>query len=241
MEKVLPVPIEEPITLNYAVTCAAFKLEPDPKIYLVEYQASQTEVQKRLPAGRFQAEDLLKSLGFILETKGRDTNLEYLYMDITTMNDKYLRQSSNVEELSLMNELFNKFTNDLLQRTQTAYKKLSDVEFHTLIRETHLNTARRELKEEIGATSVGKLFFSSLRSSGPHYKIGFTSTEVEAPVAYTGSPDPKIVRSYEKVIDEHTMRSLFNGHSNNFQEGIKCLIEKKAGLDKLKKYLPASR
>jgi len=55
--------VGNPITLNYAVTCTAFNLDYKPKILLVDYQEYQeSNVERRLPGGKFQAQDLVSAI-----------------------------------------------------------------------------------------------------------------------------------------------------------------------------------
>lgn len=227
-EKVLVV---NPVTFNYAVKCSPFDLRGDhPKIWLVDYQAQV--VQKRLPGGTFQPQDLIKALDLLInETK--DMGLMYLYADVDAFCKPYA-------EMDLPNEIFNEFTARLLSKVQSA--KISEELFRRILKETHMNTVRKELKEEIFSERSGELFLTScLLSSGGHYKLGYTCMDIDAPVKSSGSPDKKILRSYQVEVDGLTAGLLFNGHSNDFQKGLECVASKNPKFEYLRRYITASR
>ena len=216
---------ENPITLNYAVTCAAFNLEDNQKILLVDYQEKDCyDTQKKLPGGRFQAEDLISSVELFLKENGRNSSLEFLCLEIDKQKRIYLSQVANAQNHSELNFYFNKFTEKALIELQSC--NLSEIEFKKILKQTHLNTVIHELKEETNAQEIGDLYISSISNHDyPHYKIGFVSTAVKAPVSYIGSPDRKIKGSGWCDIYENTVNTLFNGHKNNFQEGIREAIK----------------
>lgn len=227
-------PIKEPRTFNYGVKCSPFDLTgPVPKVWLVDYQAMI--VQRRLPGGTFQASDLFKALDSIIaEPKyNKDMALIYLYAELQSFCRPY-------GDTELPNEIFNEFTAKLLEKVQAA--KISEELFDEIIKQTHLNTVRKELKEEIFAGRIGEIFLTShLQCGGGHHKIGYTCMDLDAPIKSSGSPDEKILRSYQVEIDGLTAGLLFNGHSNDFQRGLDCVVQHNPKLDYLKKYITASR
>ncbi len=232
---------EDPITLNYAVTVTAFELtEGNPKIFLVDYQSSKTATQVRLPAGRFQAKNLTDAIEKFLAENGRNPDLEFFCHNVSIWDDEHTQSTLDVTDFAELNEQFNKFTARLLKGLQKC--KLSEKDHRKIIFDTHVNTAIHELKEEISAENIGKIFLASVLSNdGIHYKIGFASTEINAPKFYSGSPDRKIVKSYLKEVSNRTQSSLFNGHSKQFQEGIRELNDQNAhpNVKKLLPYLTA--
>lgn len=234
---------EDPITLNYAVTITAFELtEGNPKIFLVDYQNSKLSTQVRLPAGRFQTKNLVDAVESFLEKNGRNMELEFFCHQISIIDNDHTQSTIDMTDFAELNEQFNKFTLKLLKGLQNC--RLSENEFKEILFETHVNTAKHELEEEIAADSIGRLFLSSVVSNdGSHYKIGFTSAEVKAPRSYVGSPDRKIRKSYLADVSERTQSILFNGHAKQFQEGVRELCDQNAhpNVKKLIPYLTAIR
>lgn len=217
--------IGNPITLNYAVICTIFNLDHEPKVLVVDYkEKSDCEVQQKLPAGRFQAEDLMSAIELFLHEHGRNKSLEFFCMTVDNLNKKYLSDIASAKDLHEQNFYFNNFTEKLLVGLQNCH--LSEAEFHEILTQTHLNTVIHELKEETQAKQIGNIYISSISSKdGVHYKIGFVSADVSAPLSYVGSPDRKILKSYWSLADENIVRNLFHGHQVNFQEGIREAIK----------------
>lgn len=233
--------ISHPITLNYAVICTVFDLSDDPKFLLVDYkERNDCEIQQKLPAGRFQAQDLMTTIESFLQKNGRNQSLEFFCMTVDDLNGKYLSSIESAQNISEQNFFFNNFTEKLLVGLQGC--RLSEVEFEEILMQTHLNTARHELKEETKSTRIGDLYISSVSSKdGLHYKIGFVSADVDAPNFYVGSPDRKILKSYWSLVNENNIRTLFNGHKINFQEGIREAIKLKLHpkVERLESFLTA--
>ena len=222
------VPSVAPTTFNYAVSCTAFDLSESgvPKVYIVDYLVSETLVQKRLPGGRFQACDLLKSIADFILVNPNNREIAYTAMEVSRLEEKYNCDISGLTDYGEINVFFHKYTYDLLLLLQRC-KSLTENDFAKILEQTILNTVRRELKEELNASHVGELHLSSIAKSGGHHKLGFTSVQVEAPTPYIGSPDVKILKSYLEPIDFDTQKSLFNGHSNNLSEGFRHVIQNK--------------
>jgi hypothetical protein len=216
-----------PITFNYAASCVVFDLNLSevPKTFIVDYQASASNIQKRVPAGKFQATDLIKAVEDFLGTHGRNSSLEYYCFNVSTLNDAFIKDTDGIIDYAVLNMLFDEFTEKLLVELQKC--KLKEDDFMEILLQTYINTVRHELKEEICATKIGRIYLSSVQKTGAHYKVGFVSAEVEAPDFYTGSPDRKILSSKSVDVDERTQFILFNGHANLFQEAINIAIEEK--------------
>lgn len=232
--------LKDPTTFNYAVTCTAFNLETKPRAFLVDYQASKFGIQKRLPGGRFQPKDILNVVGEILNHE-RNLELEFFCGHVMSLDQKHQAKTLDVDDFVILNQHFNELTRDLLLELQKC--KINDELFRRIVQGTHHQTVRRELKEEIKASRVGKLFLTSVSNGDEHYKLGYVSVDVDAPPIYTGSPDRKVLKSKLVDVDEWTEHELFNGHSNNFQEAIREILDndlhKNAKL--LKPLLSASR
>lgn len=239
--------MENPITLNYAVTCTAFNLDEKPKILLVDYlEYPDSDIQKRLPGGKFQTQDLISSVESFLGELSfsgnvRNQSLEFLCGEVYNLNKEYLSLIETIKDHSKQNWFFNDLTEKLLVKLQRC--NLSETEFTRILVNAHLNTVHHELKEEADARKIGDINISSSSLNyGVHHKIGFVSSCVEAPSCYKGSPDPKILKSDWYDIDENTSNLLFNGHKINFQEGIreaiKLNIHPNVGI--LKKFLTAA-
>jgi hypothetical protein len=235
--------VGNPITLNYAVTCTAFNLDDKPKILLVDYQEYQeSNVERRLPGGKFQAQDLVSAIEtFISGIDYRNQSLEYFCNDVLTLNKEFLASFEKAPDHSRQNLLFNNFTENLLKKLQKC--ALSEIEFIKILIQTHDNTVLRELGEESGVQKVGIIHISSSSLNyGVHYKLGFVSTEVQAPCSYKGSPDLKIKKSDWYDVDDNISEILYLKHRMNFQEGIRQAIEFNIhpNVGFLKKFLTAS-
>lgn len=235
--------IEDPNTLNYAISCVAFEFKEIAKCLLVNYQAKPgAEVQERLPAGRFQAQDLIFAVEDILEQNGRNQSLEFFCLTVDGLNRKYLSVTEDVSDFGDLNYFFNNFTEKLLIELQRC--NLSEVEYREILKKTHLNTVLRELKEETNAQNIGNLYLSSVSSKeGVHYKLGYVSIDVDASDPYVGSADKKILKAYWSPVDEQLQKRLFKGHTNNFQEGVREAIKLNLHpkIKSLEKFLTASR
>src|SRR5665648_525915 len=101
--------VGNPITLNYAVTCTAFNLDKKPKILLVDYQEYQDfNVERRLPGGKFQAQDLVLAIElFLSKIDYRNQSLEYFCNDVLSLNKEFLASFEKVPDHSRQNLLFN--------------------------------------------------------------------------------------------------------------------------------------
>lgn len=216
--------IDNPITLNYAITGAVIRFVKQPEILLLDYQEKpEFEVQKRLPAGRFQVNDLTDAIEWFLMERGRNSALEFVFGEIYNLSQRYSPLLASAKNHAEHNNLFNDFTAKLLGLLQAC--KLTEEDFKTLLARTQLNTFIHELREETDADvsnlSSSNVFLSSSKvGMGGHYKIGYVSTVVDAPDVYEGSPDPKVLKSYWSTIKENTLNSLFEGHKSKFQEGV---------------------
>ena len=224
--------VENPTTFNYAISCAAFEfnLKNKPRVLLVDYQKNAgREVQKRLPAGRFQIQDLILAVDMHLknllenENGRRIQSLEFFWDDADTLYKRYKPLADTAKNDDEVNTLFNDFTANLLIKFQSC--KIDAPEFKAILKQTHLNTVIRELREETDAKEVGKIYLSSCSyNEKGHYKIGFTSTEVKAPEFHEGSSDEKVLKSYWEDIDENTSKTIFGGHYSKFQAGMGQII-----------------
>lgn len=218
-------PLIDPITFNYAIICSAFDLSEarSPKVYIVDYKVSKFSIQRKLPAGRFQAQDLVLAISkYIAASVSRNQDIEYTSMDALALEAKFLRDTSGLTDYNEINPIFDKYTDDMLKLLQRC-KSLTEYDFARIVNQTVLNTVRRELKEEIDASYVGELFLSSTSKSGNHFKLSFTTVDIVAPSIYEGSADEKIKKSYLEIIDSET-QSLLNGHANTFSAGIRVVI-----------------
>ncbi|HUC88570.1 MAG TPA: hypothetical protein VMR49_00880 [Candidatus Paceibacterota bacterium] len=235
--------VEDPNTLNYAVSIAAFNLNEDPKILLVKYQNEFEKPSKRLPAGKFRVADLLLAINSFLEQNDDHRDLVFLTYEAENLNKGYEFLDKSTQDQDLRNRYFNEFTAELHKKLQNC-KSLKTEEFKEILKNTHLNTVKHELREETDASKMGNFYISSAPSdSKGHHKIGFTSVEVEAPIYYKSLTDPKVLESFWEYIDEHTASSLFNGHQSKFQEGLAQTI--RLGFHpnafKLNKFLTANK
>lgn len=216
--------IDNPITLNYAITGAIIRFVKQPEILLLDYQEKPGfEVQKRLPAGRFQINDLNDAIEWFLIVRGRNFALEFVYGEVYNLSQRYSPLLMTAKNHAEHNNLFNDFTAKLLYLLQTC--KLTEEDFKTLLGRTQMNTLIHELREETDAdvfnlSSTNVYLSSSKVGIGGHYKIGYVSTVVDAPDIYEGSPDPKVLKSYWDTIDVNTLNGLFEGHKSKFQEGV---------------------
>lgn len=241
--------LENRNTLNLAINCLVLNLEDKPKILLVDYQEfDDCETEKRLPGGKFQARDLIISietyLSKILEESGqRIPALEQFCYKVFVENQKFESFYGKIEKHSEQNGLSNKFTGELWKGLQDSTVGLHESVFEDLVLETQLNAVRRELKEESQAGEIGEIHFTSSSRFGPHFKLGFVSTQVKAPCLYTGSGDRKIKKSDWYDLDENIEALLAERHWVNFQEGINKAIELKIhpNVDVLNKFLVASK
>lgn len=237
---------QNPNTFNYAVNCVSFDLRETPRVWLVDYKFSKFEIQKRIPGGKFIGEDLLKAIDNMVQgftsSGHRDHSLEYLYMEIDVLNRQYVSDSNGITDFATANPIFNEFTANLFKKVQDTFKNKSEDLFLRLIEETQINSVKRELKEEIDATRVGIVSLLSVSEVACHFKLNFVSMDIDAPSSFIGSPDPKIIRSYSEEISECTGASLYNGHSNNFEKGLRFVIESNPKkFNFLKKNIKASR
>lgn len=218
--------ILHPTTFNYATTCAAFNLMKtgDPKVFIIDYKIY--ELQKRLPGGRFRCVDVINAVTEFLSQKDPNSyrKLQFFLIEAHNLNAEYEKLTLRVEQ-ARENEEFNIFTEKLLKKFQAT--DISEEEFGLILRNTHFHSAKRELREEIKATRVGKVYLTSVSNGGVHYKMGFVTVDVEAPPFYEGSADPKVLRSYETTVNEFTQQSLFNGHASRFGEAIRVIIQKR--------------
>lgn len=224
--------VDNPTTFNYAISCAAFEfnLKNKPRILLVDYQKNAGhDVQKRLPAGRFQIQDLITAVEsfindlYMKENGRRNLSLEFFLNEADTLYKRYLPLAVAAKNDNELNSAFNDFTEKLLIKFQGC--QIDMPEFKAILKQTHLNTVIHELREETDAKEIGKIYLSSCSCNlNGHYKIGFTSTEVKAPESHTGSSDEKILKSYWEEIDENTSKIIFGGHYSKFQAGMGQII-----------------
>ncbi len=243
--------IKIPITLNYSVTCTVIYLNSKvPQISVVDYKASNDGEKKQLPGGKFQAEDLIKSVETFLSKSGkRNASLEHLPFLIKPFAEEYNKRIFEETNYVIQNEAFDRLTEKILSEFQKCATALSEKDFLDILKQTQENTVRHELREEIGASHIGELVLSSVSTSSfgakelPHYKIGFTAIDVIAPDEFIGSPDSKIEKSYKVDIDEDIIHFIDEIHSGNLQRGILKAIEvfKHPALLNLKRYITAIR
>ncbi len=233
--------VEAPLTLNYAVAGVAFNFTLKPACYIVDYQAGANSVQKRLPGGRFQHNDVIKAVeSFLMKIGVRNNSLEFFCSKADDIGRRFQSSIAGVENYAELNPLFDKMANDILLELQKC--KISEDEFRQIIEDSQYNTVRSEFKDEIDASRTGDLRLISVSTSGVHSKLGFVCTDIEAPVIFTGSADKKVVSSRLVTIDEQVARNFFNGHSGIFQKAINELehLGFTKEYDSLKKYVKAS-
>lgn len=235
--------MRSPATFAYTVNCVGFNLEDqeNPKFWWVDYQASPNIVEKRIPAGKFQTQDLIKAIEFFLD-KTRNQDLEYFCIEALKLDEIYKREKANVTDYVRLNQSFTKLASNLMLAFIACNKSISEDVFYQLIYDTQLNSIRRELAEEIDSTRSNTLYLSSVGKTNDHYQICFTSVDIDAPDFYAGSGDSKILQSELVSIDQEILPRIFPKHLNMFQGAIRTVCEQNLHPNAhiLKKYNKAS-